>query len=463
MHMPLRTAHALTPLILLFALPCAAVTFEVDTSADSVDALPGDHVCADSTHACSLRAAIQEANASSGDNTIVLPAGVYALALAGNNEDLGASGDLDIDSDLAIEGADVATSVIDGGALDRVLDLRPAPHTVQLRNLSVRNGLQGDGSPPGPTRTGAGLRVGSGVALKLSHVDIRDNHTSNAFGAVAIDNRGCIEGDHVRVIGNTDLASIGAGDAMSGGIETAGANSCLDLVDSEISDNRGDASGAIHVDEFAPVTLRRTLVANNSARFAGALELNQGSDVLLENVTISGNAGDPGAILNDGGTHLTLIGSTVTGNHASGTTTNVGGIYDVHGGSGLTFLSNTILSGNGPGFISDDCVSITSLDGGNIVGDSAHCHFVPLASDRPDVDAGLGLLADNGGFTRTHLPGANAIDHGVATACPATDQRGLTRPQDGDGDGSVVCDIGAVEIGGSEAIFADGFDGAARR
>jgi hypothetical protein len=87
---------------------------------------------------------------------------------------------------------------------------------------------------------------------------------------------------------------------------------------------------------------------------------------------------------------------------------------------------------------------------------------VPLASDQPDVDAGLGPLADNGGFTRTHRPGANAIDHGVASACPATDQRGFARPQDGDGNGSVVCDVGAVEIGGSDAIFADGFDGAAR-
>jgi hypothetical protein len=30
--------------------------------------------------------------------------------------------------------------------------------------------------------------------------------------------------------------------------------------------------------------------------------------------------------------------------------------------------------------------------------------------------------------------------------CPTTDQRGLTRPQDGDGNGTSICDIGAIEF-----------------
>jgi len=56
-------------------------------------------------------------------------------------------------------------------------------------------------------------------------------------------------------------------------------------------------------------------------------------------------------------------------------------------------------------------------------------------------------LQDNGGPTETHalLPGSPAIDAGDNTACPATDQRGWARPADGDGDGTAVCDIGAVE------------------
>ena len=57
---------------LLVALPalgltaCAPeVTFTVTSSADAVDASPGDGTCATATGDCSLRAAVQEANRAS--------------------------------------------------------------------------------------------------------------------------------------------------------------------------------------------------------------------------------------------------------------------------------------------------------------------------------------------------------------------------------------------------------------
>src|SRR5207245_4371318 len=80
----------------LVAVPGYAVTFVVNTTADTADAVPGDGRCADSGNACSLRAAVQEANALAGPDTIQLGAATYVLSGAAG-DDLAVSGDLDID------------------------------------------------------------------------------------------------------------------------------------------------------------------------------------------------------------------------------------------------------------------------------------------------------------------------------------------------------------------------------
>ncbi len=61
----------------------AATTFIVSSTADTADVLPGDGVCLTSTAVCTLRAAIQEANALAGDDTIqfALPGGAAAAVI----------------------------------------------------------------------------------------------------------------------------------------------------------------------------------------------------------------------------------------------------------------------------------------------------------------------------------------------------------------------------------------------
>ena len=101
-----------------------------------------------------------------------------------------------------------------------------------------------------------------------------------------------------------------------------------------------------------------------------------------------------------------------------------------------------------------DCASVVASEGHNLVGDRTGCSFSPsgagdiLGTATAPVDPRLGPLAGNGGPTPTHAPGdgSRAIDAGDpgapgsgGTACEATDQRGVSRPQ-----GS-RCDIGAYE------------------
>jgi CSLREA domain-containing protein len=47
-----------------------AAGFSVDSTIDAVDAVPGDGICASEAGKCTLRAAIQEANALVGPDTI---------------------------------------------------------------------------------------------------------------------------------------------------------------------------------------------------------------------------------------------------------------------------------------------------------------------------------------------------------------------------------------------------------
>ncbi|HEY6894898.1 MAG TPA: choice-of-anchor Q domain-containing protein, partial [Rhodanobacteraceae bacterium] len=454
--MTLNAAARLTALALFACMRAHAATFVVDTETDSVDADPGDGQCADVGGHCSLRAAIEETNALAGADSIELPTGTLSLTIAGVGEDAAATGDLDITDDLTLEGTGADSTRIDGGGLDRIIEIfgGASGREVALSHLTLQNGfVENTGFGSG----GVGLRVDALVHVTLEDVVIRDNRATQSPSGIAIDSQGCVEGSHVRILDNVDTAETGAGSAVAAihVHEDADADlgACLTLEDSEISDNRADQAGAIE-SEYAPITLKRTLISNNEARFAGAIIANIAADTRLENVTISGNRGNPGAILNDGGSHLTIVNSTITGNRGSFGTPNVGGIQDVHGGFGLTFLANTILFGNGPGFIADDCDAATS-NGGNMIGDSADCHLAADPSDQLDVDPGLSPLADNGGFTRTHLPGAAPLDHGVDAVCLAVDQRGVARPIDGDGDGTARCDAGAVESV-RDAIFAGG-------
>src|SRR5437867_2704086 len=140
------------PMVLLFVVaapPVQAMTFMVDSTADAVDAAPGDGTCATAGSACTLRAAIQEANALAGNDTIDVPAGTYTLGIpAGGETTVGldaAVGDLDITQNLTITGAGAATTIVDGGGATRVFQ-EASSITVTISGLTMRNGADQAGA-----------------------------------------------------------------------------------------------------------------------------------------------------------------------------------------------------------------------------------------------------------------------------------------------------------------------------
>jgi CSLREA domain-containing protein len=126
-----------------YAGAASAAGFAVTTTFDAVDAFPGDGVCADVAGSCTLRAAVQEANALAGWDDIKVPGGTYPLTPLGAGEDLAASGDLDVRDDLGIYGDGPRRTVIDGQQSDRIFDVRGA--TVSMSGLAIRNGVATQG------------------------------------------------------------------------------------------------------------------------------------------------------------------------------------------------------------------------------------------------------------------------------------------------------------------------------
>jgi CSLREA domain-containing protein len=124
-------------------LPAAgagAATFVVDSLADRIDAEPGDGVCADLIGSCTLRAAITEANASRGNDTIgfAVSGTIVLLATLPEVADASTTGTLEIDG-----GGRVTVS---GNDAVRILSVAPGGN-VALRNIRLERGRAewGDG------------------------------------------------------------------------------------------------------------------------------------------------------------------------------------------------------------------------------------------------------------------------------------------------------------------------------
>lgn len=393
--------------ILALAEPSGALaaTFLVNSQADAVDNNIGDGVCATAAAVCSLRAAVQEANALAGDDIISLPAGTYVLTGAAA-EDAAATGDLDIlaaGGGVTVTGAGAATTIIHGNNNDRIFQTQGAA-TLVISGVTLRNGSSG-------AQSGGAIATSGGAILTLNNV----NMTNNASG---------VEGAAIDIAAN--------------------AASAVTMNTVVIANNNSAAGGDI-VANGAGATLsitNGTISGNNDT----ALSNKAGSTMTLTNVTVSGNAatGGGGAIDNLG--TLNLNNATIAGNTGQAGAGNAGGIRN----TGTVNIRNTIIASNTP----VNCVPTAAFNSqGNNLDSGASCGLAG-AGDVSSTDPLLNALADNGGSLQTHAlqPTSPAIDAGsVIALCAqggvnATDARGIARPVDGDANGTATCDKGAFEF-----------------
>jgi CSLREA domain-containing protein len=373
-------ALALTPMGTVHA-----AGFTVNTTADTDDANPGNGVCADGSGNCSLRAAISEANALAGADTITLPAGTYTLAVGGTGEDANATGDLDITDDLTINGVDQDTTIIDAAQIDRVLQITDTV-TVVINEVTIRNGETlagvagsgddgedgggihntgnlslsrcsvisngtgggGQGAPEANTKGGPGGRGGHGGgiyssgSLTLTNSSVMENTTG--AGGKGGSGSAAIGGDYN---GNGGPGGSGGGVYNSGNLR---------LIGSHVMSNTTGVGGVSEDGTFSG--------SGGGGGHGGGICSTSGAARLIDsavgdNATGSGSGGSGGGIRSSG--DLTLYRTTVerntTGDGPDGpdgsTTGGAGGSGGAGGGlsivTGTVVLTNTTISGNTTG------------------------------------------------------------------------------------------------------------------
>ncbi|HSA99886.1 MAG TPA: choice-of-anchor Q domain-containing protein, partial [Anaerolineales bacterium] len=273
-----------------------------------------------------------------------------------------------------------------------------------------------------------GTYLGGGI-VTLTNTEISNN--TSPYGGGIYTRQGMV------AITNGTFSNNSA-DTVGGGIYNFGT---LTVSNSTFYRNSASEAGGIYHSYMGTVTLTGSTFLENSATNYGGAIYNDASTFEITNSTLKGNSANfGGGIYNNGsfiGTAtLTLTNATLAGNSG----TYGGGIYNM----GTLNYTNTILANSTVGV---DCYNsewygVIGINSNNLVktnGPTGHTCGVPTVTGDPV----LGPLAGNGGSTQTMalLSGSPAIDAGNEASCPATDQRGVTRPQPAGG----ACDIGAYE------------------
>lgn len=296
------------------------VTFNVDTPLDTVDILPGDGEALDANGNTSLRAAIQEANALGGPATIQLtPGQLYNLNRTGPDEDAALTGDLDVWTDIVLQGRGASVNALGQGRAFDVMYRK----TLEVRDLSVINGEVVDAS-------GGGFR-NSGALMLL------DCQISNCVATGAGASGGGVFNDRGFLLLDGTVIVTCRSERAGGAIETSAGS--VEIIRSELRLNETGPTpgngGALHVTGSGKVRTRTTLVQQNSAASEGGGFWNSSTGLMRTTLTSfddnealgtdADNGG--GGLFNDGGL-LEISLATITRNRATQGSGSGGGVFN---------------------------------------------------------------------------------------------------------------------------------------
>lgn len=437
----LRSSSLLVPALVAVAALGAlesqakAAPFTVTNNGDLPDMAPGNGICGTAMGFCSLRAAVMEANALAGANTITIPAGTGMISLnnVGALENAAATGDLDITSDITIVGNGV---VIDGVSSDRIFHVLTGA-TADISGVTLQHGWgdlvggaiynQGDLTLSSCTVTqnaasheGGGIKNITPGVMTVSACEIFDNEAdwgggiysntdlvladSNLYFNTAGRHGGGLFTDAPADVTNTYFAGNIAGE-RGGGVATFDTVSLTDCtLELNIAGTYGGGlymytEGAV-VDAFrtdfignvatdgggiqnfwGDLTLRQVGMWDNMASADGGGIDNQGI-MLVKRSAIYSNSAVTGAGIHNYGFNAdaTVENTTISGNAATGAG---GGVY-----SSVLIDFNNVTIANNTGTVGGLSAAGTTTMTNTIVGDN-----LDLAGAASDC---VGSITSNG-------------------------------------------------------------------
>uniref|UniRef100_UPI0036F37329 choice-of-anchor Q domain-containing protein n=1 Tax=Rhodopirellula bahusiensis TaxID=2014065 RepID=UPI0036F37329 len=299
----------------------------------------------------SLREAIQASNSNAAVNSDTVagePAAtaIDSITFADGLSTIVLGSELEITESLQIALGDSSDQIISGDNASRIFAINASVGdavSVDVSGLTLQDGV---------AESGGAIYVGSGQSLSLTDVTLTGNTATGddadmGGGALAID------GGNVTITDSTISGNIANGASGSGGgILNLGT---LTVSGGEVSDNTANrAGGGIEATAGSSTTLTDVLMELNVAGpdgsaapgNGGALHISGDGNADISGGTIRDNmaAREGGGLWNNTGA-MTVDGTILTGNIASGDAADDGGGAIFNNGGTLT-VSNAIISGN---------------------------------------------------------------------------------------------------------------------
>ncbi len=401
------------------ALPADGLTFTVNATTDDPDAIVGDGLCETKpgNGVCTLRAAIEEANAQPGDDTISFDLPLTDPGYDGTSWTISLLSALpDLSSNLTIDG--------------------PGPDLLSVTRSSTSFFRIF-------TTTGTGTVSVSGLTLS------NGNANSENGGGILNENGGVI---------NVLNCILSSNQALRGGGISNQSTSTTNVMDTIVTGNIAtDRGGGITNQDTGVVNVTNSTVEFNDGSDGAGIRQSDAGVTTVTNCTVYGNFNGAGGvgIYNASGGALFVSNCTVSGNYGAGLSNQASGPFVVkssivaqNGGTAGDPIDDVVGSFNSGGF---NLIGGTSGNGFTEDTDQTGTRFAPL-------DPGLDPSGpqDNGGPTPTValLALSPAIDKGTSAGLSGsltTDQRdvGFARtfddPAVANATGGDGTDIGAFE------------------